>query len=181
MLGVTPPATAAAAVPAAPQIAVQGGLAETLLDLGRQAPPVLSAAAAGSAAVPAEPSTQPSAIPAPALRPTVGRAEGGGAAPSDEPGDDGQTDQPPPGANPAGSPVDPDAAAEAGVQLRRQACDACFADGSWMTAAAKAGLLGPRGAPDPAAAEAALAVVLGGFWGVHRAAAESRTRRRLLV
>jgi hypothetical protein len=34
-------------------------------------------------------------------------------------------------ARPAGAPVNPEATARLGVEVRQQACDACFADGSW--------------------------------------------------
>jgi hypothetical protein len=85
-------------------------------------------------------------------------------------------DRPPPAAEPAGAPVDPEAPDAAGALLRRQARDACFAGGSWRA--------GP-GADSgqvliPVAAFVGLGL-LGGHWGAGRAEAEPRGRRRFLI
>jgi uncharacterized repeat protein (TIGR01451 family) len=65
--------------------------------------------------------------------------------------------------------------AQASVGLRQQACDACFADGSWRAVPADGSQ-----SPDAVAASAALAIVLGGSWSAPRAENERRTRQRFL-
>jgi hypothetical protein len=83
------------------------------------------------------------------------------------------------------SSADPEAIARVGVEVRKQACDVHFAAGSRRAGVAGSdrpvgALAAEDSAPatDPATA-AALAVVLGGWAGAHRAEPESRRPRRI--
>jgi hypothetical protein len=81
-------------------------------------------------------------------------------------------------ARPAGAPVDPEAAARAGVEVGQQACDAGFADGSGRADPGELNLPAEdSAAATDAAAAAALVVVLGGWAGAYRTEPEPRRRR----
>jgi uncharacterized repeat protein (TIGR01451 family) len=169
----------------------QRSLPGVLLNLGRQTAPVLSAAPTVPAAGSAGSDWDSSNILAPGLRPSIPRAEGDGAdgaIPSEETEDAGQADGPAPKANPANTPLGPNPAAEVGVLLRHQECDAYSADGPWTDDPAEPGVslhgvaVEPSApAPNSATVAAAFAVVLGGWWGIHGAETDRRTRRRFLM
>jgi hypothetical protein len=102
-----------------------------------------------------------------------------------QPGDPAEGLAPRP--NPANPQLDPDAEAQVGAPLWQRACDACFADDSWLAQPGKRDLPVPAVAAESsgpatqsAAAAAVLAVALGGYWSAQRAETESRTGRRLL-
>jgi hypothetical protein len=95
-----------------------------------------------------------------------------------------QAEGPTPPAWSASTPVDPDALATLGVELREQAVDAYFADVSWLVDSPELDVLAPKLAAEdfgPAlkSAIAAAAVLVGGSGGAWRAEMASDTRRRL--
>jgi uncharacterized repeat protein (TIGR01451 family) len=170
----------------------QRSLSGVLVNLGRQTAPVLSAATTVPAAGSAGSDWDSLNILVPGLRPSIPRAEGDGgdrALPSEEAQDDGQADGPAPKPNPADTPLGPDvAAAQVGVRLRHLECDAYSADGPWTDDPAEPGVslhgvaVEPSAAaPNSATVAAAFAVVLGGWWGIHGAETDRRTRRRFLI
>jgi hypothetical protein len=155
-----------------------------LLNLGPQAPPVLPAAATVPVAISGGPNRDTLSAMGPDLRLALPRVGSGSGAPraSEEEPDEVPATRPVPAADPADTPFDPEAGGPVGGGVGHQACDACFADGSWM--AVSAGLGPPVAAEDsgqtPGAVSAAmaLAIVLGGYAGAHRAEPESRRHRR---
>ena len=84
---------------------------------------------------------------------------------------------------PMPAPDETPASPDGSVIIRRQACDACFTAWRWEPATAEAaavavlGRVEEQGATGPSAAGAAVAVVLGGAWGVTREKEEERRRR----
>jgi len=112
-------------------------------------------------------------------------ASGDGAAVAgDEEPDEVPAERPAPAAKPAGAPVEPEALAQISVELRQQACDACFAKGAWRADPAQVGMPAPGVAaedsspvPHAAVAAAALAVVLRGALWVET---EPRRQQRFL-
>jgi hypothetical protein len=137
---------AAAAVPDG--AANQRGLAGVLRDVGPHAPMVVSAA-----------SPVPPAVPSVAWgsRRLFGRRVGSGA------------DQ-------AGQSFDSNPAAAPGIGWRQRACDACFADGSWLAEDRDTPLAGPNLGRVPEAASAAALAFLSGSWSARRVETEERRR-----
>jgi hypothetical protein len=153
--------------------------AGVLLDFGPQAPVVVSAATAVPAAVPGGPDRASASVRIPGQRPPNGRAEssGDGALP-DEARDGSWAEGLVPGADLAGTPFDPNAAA-LGSESRQRASDACFADGSWL--AEDQDTLWPDtnlGRAADAAVVAAL-TFLSGSWTAGRVDSQPRRRRWL--
>jgi hypothetical protein len=174
-----PPLTASAeAVPTA--------AAALLLDRAPQAPGLIVISV--PAAVPAGPDQGPATILVPGLRPPAPRGESGGdtALPGDEAADVAPAAGLAPQANPADTSGD--AAAQLEARLRHWACDACFADESWLADPVGAGVSWPGlatedtgPAPDAGAAAAALAVLLAGYGVAPRMETEARRRRPSLI
>jgi hypothetical protein len=117
----------------------------------------------------------------PAQQPPNWRGESGGdgAPPPDEARDALSAEGSVPGSDLAGRPFDPSAASALGSELRQRACDACFADGSWLAEDRDTLWSGTNlGAAPDAAAVAALAF-LGGSWNAQRIDSQPRRRRWL--
>jgi hypothetical protein len=174
--GLALPLPAAAALPAAAGIFQDGAghlrlLPGVPLNLGPQAPPVLSIAPAAPAAGAAGTDRDSTNDLVPGLRPPVSRVDSGGATPAgDEEPDEVPADRPAPRVEPAGTPVDQEAAAAIG---RRQARDAFFAS--------DCGIDGPGAASGQGLVPAAMVVtlgMLGGHWSASQP--EPKPRRRFL-
>jgi hypothetical protein len=179
----------------------QPSLAAMLLTLGQQAPS-LPAIVTVPPVLTAAPATVSVIVGVAAGQPPLPRAESGGG--NDPAGDEDPEAAPAaqraPQAAPAepaepmelvatpidrpDSAIDPEAQARVGEWSQRQACDACFAEGSWradlvrldLPAAVLAAKDSSRAVD--AAAAAALAVVLWGSGGVHPAKPGPRKRWR---
>jgi hypothetical protein len=176
---------------------IQRSLADVLLTLGQQGPPVPTARV--PAVVTAAPATGPVSVVVAGRQPHLPPLWNGGSiapagnedpqvvpagreAPQAVPAGLAGTLSEPPGA-----PIDLEARARVGEGSRMRASDACFGSGSWMAdPASPSGPLpavaaeGPGPALDEATAAVTFAVLIGGFGGCFRAQAESRTPRRFL-
>jgi hypothetical protein len=159
-----------------------------LFNPGPEFPRILPVTVAIPRTAPGEAGREYSTIVVPGFWPPVLRPESGrdGALASNQ----AQDASPPEWllrlATPSDTPLDLGAEAQAGVLLP-QARDACFADDSWMADPGDTGQSLSGGAAkdsglvaDAAAASAALALVLGGYWSAPRTENESRTRQRYL-
>jgi hypothetical protein len=149
-----------------------------LLNLAPQAPPVLSTAGAAPAAGAAGADRDSSGDLVPGLQPPAPRVPGdsGTTSAGGDGADEVPADRPAPAAEPAGTPVAPEAVDAIGALSRRQATDACFAGGSWMD--------GPGADAGQAVAPAAAVAVLGALsshLAVQRGETETRRRPRYLI
>jgi uncharacterized repeat protein (TIGR01451 family) len=169
------PGVGTAGVPSAATVTVPGasgnprGLAQVLLNVGPQAPPLLSTAPAAPAAGAAGADRDSATDLVPGLRPPVPRVDSGGATPAgDEEPDAVPDDRPVP---PVGAPVDAGAADAIEALGRLPARDAFFAGGLAMA--------GPGADSGETLAPAALLAVLGalgGHWSASRPDPERRRR-----
>jgi hypothetical protein len=154
----------------------QRTLSAVLLNVGPPTSPVLSLAPAN--AFPAGAGWDASSALVPGLWPPNPRVDGGGdlALPSDQ----AQGDDPLAAlilGSDLGSPV--------GLRLRHWACDACFADDSWLAEPGEGGLplagaAERLGLPLDSAAAALVLTLLAGSWTAERAESERRLRRAML-
>jgi hypothetical protein len=174
------------------QVGTLNSLARSLLNLGSQIPAVLSAATTDPAAVATMSHRETPNVSVPGFWPparSVERARANEVLPSEDlpsedlpsedlPSDEAQDDDPtawPPR-------TDPDAEARVGLLFQPQACDSCFADGSWMTNLERLDVTSLWDDTESSghaldAVAPALAVVLGGWWGARRFETEERRRR----
>jgi uncharacterized repeat protein (TIGR01451 family) len=146
-------------------------LAGALLSVGQQPSPILLGTTTVTAAPAAEKPLDAGLRLVPALLPPTPRVEGGAspALPNDATEESDPVEWLVPKASPSDTPWGLETDAQASRRLQRSACDVCFADGSWRADPEDAG------APAPGVA-AALAVLLGGYWGAQRKESEQRRR-----
>jgi uncharacterized repeat protein (TIGR01451 family) len=149
----------------------QRSLAGALLSVGQQPSPILLGTTTVTAAPAAEKPLDAGARLVPALLPPTPRMESGASPvlPNDATEDNDPVEWLVPKANPTDLPWGSEANAQAGRRLQRSACDVCFADGSWRADAEEGNTL-------ESGAVAALAVLLGGYWGAQRTESEQRRR-----
>jgi hypothetical protein len=173
-----------------------------LVNLGPQTPPLLGVAPTVPAAVPARSDQDPSRVLVPGLQPSSSRMESGGGGaitPDDQPDEmsaDGRvpgadaagTQVEPPAADPASTLADPEAVGHVGVEFQQRACDACFTRGFWRGATRESrrpmpGVAVPDSSPTPGGATAAvaLAVAMGGCGGALQGETDPRRQRRLRI
>jgi hypothetical protein len=173
-----------------------------LVNLGQQTAPLLAVAPTVQAAVAPRSDQDPSRVLVPGPRPTSSRVESGGGdviIPDDQP-DEVSAERPVPGADAAGTQVeppagdsartlvDPEAVGHVGVEFQQRACDACFTRGFWRGARAEPGRSMPgvaapdsRATPHGATAAVALALAMGGCGDALRRETDPRRQRSLRI
>jgi hypothetical protein len=158
----------------------QRSLAVGLPDFGPQAPVVVSATAA-PAAVPTGRDRASANGLIPGQRPPSRRGESSGdaALPPDEARDTASAEGLVPGANLAGVPFDPNRDVAPGIDQRQGACDACFADGSWLAQNRDTLWAGTNFGQAPEVVAVAALAFLGGSWSAQRTESQERRRRWL--